>query len=394
MNKILYLLFGFFIFLFINIGFTEITGAQKHLVNTRDFKVQDPNYLAAIKASANGDYKKALQLFQKALNQNRNNLAALLGIIEVTLKQEKYNEAGKLLADYHQKYGTNFKFKLEKARYYALTNQAAKAINMIDQLLLVDPTNDTLLDIKDYALARQGNSENSSNTANLTFTKTGAITIWFDDAWLSLYKNAYPLMSQYQFVGAVAIVVNFVNLPKFMTWKQLTDLQQHGWETTSHSMSHQCDLAYYNFQTIPYELIKSQKILKAHGLKANHFVMPCGYTNTQIQNHFLTDYPPIIKTAKTIYKSYRTTATARVNQLPLLDPYHLNAFQVRNNTSLNEVDRMIALAKKQKGWLIIVFHQIDNSKQPFSNTTERLRKILKKIQLSKLPVVTPSQIIK
>jgi peptidoglycan/xylan/chitin deacetylase (PgdA/CDA1 family) len=228
---------------------------------------------------------------------------------------------------------------------------------------------------------------------SFTWQHTGLITIWFDDGWLSEFTEALPLMEKFGFKGAVAIAVNFVCYSAFMTWDELRDLQNLGWETTAHSVSHNCNLDYYTTETIQHELLDSKKIITAHGLRADQFVMPCGYSRAQIADHFVDKYPPIVEMSKRYYSSYRTTASTRNNTLPLLDAYNLNAFQLRSTTTDKDIQDKINQAIKNKEWLIFVFHQVDDSGRPFAVSPAKFEKILEIIKQSKLPVILPSQII-
>lgn len=224
---------------------------------------------------------------------------------------------------------------------------------------------------------------------------TSVITLWFDDGWISQFKTAYPIMEKYHYPGTIAVAIRFVCLPGFINWQQLRFLQAKGWETTSHSVSHSCDFGYYTTQSTQYELLESKKRLISEGLRANHFVMPCGYSQEQIDNHFVSQHPPIIETAQKYYQSYRTTTLDNINLLPILvhNRYNLSGFEIRNTTTDKDIQNAINQALKKKSWLIFVFHQIDDSQNTFAISPQRFEQILKQIQQSHLPVVVPSQIL-
>jgi peptidoglycan/xylan/chitin deacetylase (PgdA/CDA1 family) len=224
-----------------------------------------------------------------------------------------------------------------------------------------------------------------------TWKHTALVTIWFDDGWLTQYTAAFPLMEKYGFKGAIAVAIKFVCYSAFMTWDELRTIQANGWETTAHSVSHSCDLGFYTTAKTKYELTESKRIIEAHGLRADQFVMPCGFSRAQIASHFIDKYPPIVEMTKQYYQSYRTTTSVRSNTLPLLDPYNLKAFQLRNTTTDKEIEDALKKAEKEKTWLIFVFHQIDDSKQLFAISPARFEKILAMIKASHLPVILPSQ---
>lgn len=221
---------------------------------------------------------------------------------------------------------------------------------------------------------------------------TGLITLWFDDGWETQYSVAFAMMQKESMVGADAIATGFVCRGDFVTWNNLRTMQNAGWEMTAHTINHSCDLSYYNAETIPYELSGSKQIIEKHGLRADQFVMPCGYSQEEIEA-LVGDKaaPPIIAESKKYFSSYRTTKSQRLNVLPVLDPYNLNALQLRNTTPLKEVQIAIDAAVRQKAWLILVFHQIDDTNRVFSITRTEFQQILDMVKASGLPVVLPSQ---
>jgi hypothetical protein len=94
---------------------------------------------------------------------------------------------------------------------------------------------------------------------------------------------------------------------------------------------------------------------------------------------------------KQVYGSMRTVEKKRINPLPVKDPYNLKAMQVLHNTRLNEIETAIEMTKRNKGWLILVFHNINNDNDPLSISEQRFTQILDLIKQSELSVVLPSQ---
>lgn len=222
---------------------------------------------------------------------------------------------------------------------------------------------------------------------------TALITLWFDDGWLSQYTVGYPILQEEKLTAAESIATRFVCKLQFMTWDQLRTLQNSGWETTAHTISHSCDLSYYNTDNTKYELAGSKQIIESHGMRADQFVMPCGFSTAEMQTIFGNDIPPIVTTAKEYFGSYRTTKSTRLNDLPIIDPYNLKALQIYSTTTIDKVKAAIEEAEANKSWLIIVFHQIDDSNRLLSVTPENFRQIIHLVKASGIPVVLPSQVL-
>jgi hypothetical protein len=50
---------------------------------------------------------------------------------------------------------------------------------------------------------------------------TGLVTFWFDDAWLSQYTVAFPLLEKYRVKAALSVATKMVGLEKYMSWAQI-----------------------------------------------------------------------------------------------------------------------------------------------------------------------------
>lgn len=77
--------------------------------------------------------------------------------------------------------------------------------------------------------------------------------------------------------------------------------------------------------------------------------------------------------------------------MPVLLPYELSAFEPGDATSDDEIKQMIEKTAKQKGWLILVFHQLDDTHRPFAVSADQFKRIIQMIKDSGLPVVLPTQ---
>ena len=67
--------------------------------------------------------------------------------------------------------------------------------------------------------------------------KTVAITI--DDGYRSVYDLAYPILKKHSFTATLFIYTDFIdNSPNALTWEQLRELAQAGFEVESHTITH------------------------------------------------------------------------------------------------------------------------------------------------------------
>jgi len=66
------------------------------------------------------------------------------------------------------------------------------------------------------------------------------IMIVFDDGWKSILTNASSTMYNYSFVGVMNVITSYPSSgnPSYMTWDDLQNLSNDGWQIASHSVNH------------------------------------------------------------------------------------------------------------------------------------------------------------
>lgn len=106
------------------------------------------------------------------------------------------------------------------------------------------------------------------------------IVLTFDDGYLDVYKNAYPILKQYGYVATFFIIGETVNTGGNLSAKKLRNLINNGWEIGSHSMSH-IDLNQGN--NWEYEIIGSKNLLEEKlGVTIQTFAYPYGLANSSV----------------------------------------------------------------------------------------------------------------
>jgi len=64
------------------------------------------------------------------------------------------------------------------------------------------------------------------------------VVLTFDDGYEDQYKHALPVLRRYGFRATFFIVSGFVNRPRYMTWRQIKQLDRDGMEIGVHTVSH------------------------------------------------------------------------------------------------------------------------------------------------------------
>ncbi|NOZ62479.1 MAG: polysaccharide deacetylase family protein [Calditrichaeota bacterium] len=125
--------------------------------------------------------------------------------------------------------------------------------------------------------------------------KTGEkLVLTFDDADISVYENAFPIMKKFGFVGTIFVITDFVGKPDTwdanpigkhslqMNWQQIRELVENGWSVGSHTVSHR-DLTSLSENDLLRELMESKRILE-NEINANVSVIsyPFGRFNCNV----------------------------------------------------------------------------------------------------------------
>lgn len=64
------------------------------------------------------------------------------------------------------------------------------------------------------------------------------VVITFDDGYEDNYTNAYPILKKYGYTATVFAVISYIDGKGFMSWNQLQELTDNGWQIEGHTISH------------------------------------------------------------------------------------------------------------------------------------------------------------
>jgi hypothetical protein len=212
------------------------------------------------------------------------------------------------------------------------------------------------------------------------------VTFWFDDAWLSQYMEAYPILKSNNFPAAIAVPVNAVETPNYVNWAQLKVMQANGWEITDHSVVHDCTMQKWSEDKISYEYKTSKFILWKNGLSADIFVTPCGVDSSIMRQE-----------ASKMFMSYRTVDPG-FNNPSNFNLYNLKVKNVDSSVSVSTIKGWLDYAKQSNSWVILVFHKVGDKSsgigdERFSTSKKDFETIVNYVKALNIKVVTPSQIM-
>ena len=124
----------------------------------------------------------------------------------------------------------------------------------------------------------------------LQHVKSGAplpdkpVLITFDDGYADNFTNAYPIMQKYGFTGTIFVITDFVeNNPRYLTWRQIKELHDHGFVIGSHTLSH-VPLTSLSEQEAVHQLVKSREGVEWRlNTPVRYFAYPTGAFNQKTE---------------------------------------------------------------------------------------------------------------
>lgn len=189
-----------------------------------------------------------------------------------------------------------------------------------------------------------------------------ALSITFDDCDENQYLIAYPLMEKYNVRGSFGVVISWVGKTieqpenifiKRMTWEEIRKLDDN--EISSHSCNHKL-LTEINEEDLLFEIQKSKRIIEEEtGKKCITMHYPYSKTNEDIKE--------ILEESG--YLCARTLES-KINKDS--DLYEISSYAIFDDThpSLKELEDLLKVCKKERGWVVIMYHHIDENPENYT----------------------------
>jgi LPXTG-site transpeptidase (sortase) family protein len=216
--------------------------------------------------------------------------------------------------------------------------------------------------------------------------KEGYVTFWFDDGLSSTYEIAYPLLTEKGWKAVTAVISNReVAQEKFdpdgdpvMTWDQVKELVDSGWEISSHTRTHPRLNEITEIEKLRDEIIGSKEDLEKMNFQVHSFTYPYGQNGRQSGQEMISDN----------YLYWRSSLK-KINPVPAWR--HLTSFAISEEVEKEDLEKWVEETKERNGWLVITLHGIvDNP----VNTRDQFNMVLNVVENSSLEVVLPYEMYK
>ncbi len=212
--------------------------------------------------------------------------------------------------------------------------------------------------------------------------KTGAVTLTFDDGWLSQYQNAVPKLNSSGLKATFYIVSRQLKdngFSGFMTKAQVKSLYTSGNEIGAHTQTH---------PDLP-TLTPAQQQTEIQGSRQDLLAMNVGPITT-----FAYPYGDYDATSLQLVKDAGFSAARSTNDgyaVGTSDKFQLPRLPVDVTTTVAQVKQEIDAALANKQWLILVIHEVNTSGNQYSVTPAHFNQIVDYLVSKQAPVVTIAQ---
>ncbi len=231
------------------------------------------------------------------------------------------------------------------------------------------------------ASARTLHNESWQSTTDLDNSDTNmfeepVVSIVFDDGWESIYDNAFPHMESMGIKSTQYIITSTFENSRYMSIEQIRHMQRNGHEIQSHTMTHP-NLTELTADQLENELYTSRVTIEGiTGEAVEDLAVPLGAYNAHVTS-----------AAQKWYRTLRTTQLG-VNTRESFNPYEIKSPTIKSVHTIEDIKQFIAESKQSNGWLILTYHQIDNSGDTYAVTPEAFRIHMQTVVDSEVDIVT------
>lgn len=171
----------------------------------------------------------------------------------------------------------------------------------------------------------------------------------FDDATISHYTYAFPVMQEFGFTGFASVPTDNVGTEGTMTVDQMQEMQEQGWEFGSETRTH-AHTSQLSREEIRAELEGSKRWLVENGFIADAAFLTYPYSDHN---------QDVVDIAADYYAMGRSVADGFIgdglNRATLTNPLHLVGHSVYSS-NVSEIKSLIDLAVKYNQTAVLNFH--------------------------------------
>jgi peptidoglycan/xylan/chitin deacetylase (PgdA/CDA1 family) len=177
------------------------------------------------------------------------------------------------------------------------------------------------------------------------------VSITFDSGRQSQYDNAEPILQQDGLKATFYINPSTIETRGFMNANDIITLADTGNEIGTRGYNPD-DMTAIDENSLDYQLHEGRDYLRSGGFQVSDFAEPYGRSDAEVQYY-----------ARQYFSTVRSTDTG-INTWQNLDPYDLKVLNVSSATTKDTLGTMLATAKAERGWLILVYQGVGDTTSP------------------------------
>lgn len=221
------------------------------------------------------------------------------------------------------------------------------AINSVQIRVVDDGTTPVNLNINEIALFPAPSS--------------AAVSITFDDGYISQYTVAKPILDVYEYAATAYIIPDrIINNPNsnYMSLANLHTIEDLGWDISNHTYDHP-----YLTTDPDSGITLTTSQVEAEFYKAKKYFIDNGFIkgiHDLALPHGAYDDTIVLPVAKKYFRSVRTIVN-QAETFPAANRFKLRTLYVINTMTVTTVKAAIDAALANNEWLILVFHDIQTT---------------------------------
>ncbi len=213
----------------------------------------------------------------------------------------------------------------------------------------------------------------------------GGVTLTFDDAVISQYLYAAPVLQQFKQKATLYVPTGQIGTEGHMTWADLDSLHMIDVEMGAHTVTH-AELPTLSPEEVTQELEQSIEDLEDHGFLGENFASPYGAYDINVLAEVIKNF-----------NSHRTFNHVSLNKWPF-NKYLLHVVPVHTSTTVEEIEVHIDAAVENDHWLVLVFHEFavtvpEENLYEYVWTTEKLETLMEAFEARGIKAKTVKEML-
>lgn len=201
----------------------------------------------------------------------------------------------------------------------------------------------------------------------------GLVTVTFDDASRTQYEEGLPIAKEFGIPGTLFVITEKADEAQLkpqawgMSWDNVAEFRDAGWEIASHSVSHPM-FTEMPLDRVIRELEISRSEIEANvGVRPVTFASPFGEYNGPVLDLIMERYA---------YHVLAYGGTEGRNRNPAVSPREIGRMNIDKNMSPEAVCNEMEIAARNREWLVLMFHGFVTEPERFQTSPEAFREIL------------------